>query len=93
MTPATTSESQAALDELRREILRLVTPILAGAGIGADATACRLVPGRARLDVHFDLPTAVPRAVERALAVRVLDAVRGAGRTYGAVHATVHTPA
>jgi hypothetical protein len=51
------------------------------------------VPERARLVVHFDLPTTVSHAVQRALAVRVLDAVRGARRTYGTVHVSVHGPA
>jgi hypothetical protein len=51
------------------------------------------VPHRARGDAAaraVRLPTAVTRAVKQAQAVRVLDAVRGAGRTYGPVHVSVH---
>lgn len=81
-----------ALDELRREIIRRVTPVLSGAGIAADRTMCRIEPATTRLDVRFDLPAAVTPATKQALAVRVLDAVRGAGRTYGPVQVSVHDP-
>jgi hypothetical protein len=87
------TEIEAALGELRREIVRRAAPTLAGAGIRTDLDMCRLVPERARLVVHFDLPTTASHAVRRALAVRVLDAVRGARRTYGTVHVSVHGPA
>ncbi len=85
--------TDAALGDLRREILRLAAPILVGAGIPAGLTACSIEPETARLGVHFDLPVAVAPAVKQALAVRVLDAVRGAGRTYGPVEVSVHVPA
>jgi hypothetical protein len=39
--------------------------------------------------VRFDLPVSVSSAVRQALAVRVLDALRGAGRTYGPVQVSV----
>jgi hypothetical protein len=84
---------EAALGELRREIVRRTTPVLDSAGIRADAVTCRLVPGTRQLAVHFDLPATVSPSVERALAVRVLDAVRGAGRTYGPVTVSVNTRA
>jgi hypothetical protein len=78
-------------DSLRREIVRRVTAVLAGAGIAADPAQCHLTAERGRLAVDFDLPTRVSPAVEQALAVRVLDAVRGEARTYGPVRVTVHT--
>jgi hypothetical protein len=80
-------------DALRREIVRRVTAVLAGAGIAADPAQCRLTSERGQLAVHFDLPTSVSPAVEQALAVRVLDAVRCEGQTYGPVRVTVHTVA
>jgi hypothetical protein len=79
-----------ALGELRREILRLVAALLGGAGILAGQAVCRIEPLATRLDVTFDLPVTVTPSVKQALAVRVLDAVRGAGRTYGAVQVSVH---
>jgi hypothetical protein len=79
----------AALGELRREILRLVAPVLFAAGIAADRAACRLRPEATCLNVRFDLPVSVSSAVRQALAVRVLDAVRGSGRTYGPVQVSV----
>jgi hypothetical protein len=79
----------AALGELRREILRLVAPVLFAAGIAADRAACRLEPEATSLNVRFDLPVGVSPAVRQALAVRVLDAVRGSGRTYGPVQVAV----
>jgi hypothetical protein len=93
MTSARGTVSEAALGELRREIVRRATPVLDSAGIGAATATCRLVPDGRQLTVHFDLPVAVSPAVEQALAVRVLDAVRGAGRTYGPVAVSVDTPA
>jgi hypothetical protein len=81
--------SDGALGELRREILRLAAPILFGAGIVASEAVCRIEPQATRLHVRFDLPVAVAPRVKQALAVRVLDAVRGAGRTYGPVEVTV----
>jgi hypothetical protein len=85
--------SDAALGELRLEILRLVAPVLFAAGIAADRTVCRLEPGDTRLNVRLDLPVTVSPAVRQALGVRVLDAVRGAGRTFGPVQVTVSTEA
>jgi hypothetical protein len=82
--------SDAALGELRREILRLATPILFGAGIPASRTVCRIEPDATRLRVRFEVPGAVTPAVKQALAVRVLDAVRCVGRTYGPVEISVH---
>lgn len=94
MTTATRWTSEAVPSEsLRREIVRRVTPLLAGAGITARATQCRLVPAGTRLEVHFVLPTSVSPAVEQALAVCVLDAVRGIEVTYGPVHVTVRPAA
>jgi hypothetical protein len=81
--------SDAALGELRREILRLVGPVLFAAGIATDRTVCRLEPEATRLEVSFDLPVTVTPAVRQALAVRVLDAVRTSGRTYGPVRVSV----
>jgi hypothetical protein len=82
--------SDTAIGELRREILRLAAPILFSAGILTTQALCRIEPEATRLHVQFDLPAAVTTAVKQALAVRVLDAVRGAGRTYGPVHVSVH---
>lgn len=82
--------SDTALGELRREILRLAAPILSSAGILASRARCHIEPQATRLHVQFDLPVAVIPGVKQALAVRVLDAVRGAGRTYGPVEVTVH---
>ena len=83
----------AALGELRREILRLVAPVLLAAGVAADRAMCRLEPEATRLNVRFDLPVSVSPRVRQALAVRVLDAVRGAGRTYGPVQVSVSAEA
>jgi hypothetical protein len=82
--------SDAAPGELRREILRLAAAILSNAGIPASRARCRVEPEATRLRVRFDLPAAVAPGVKQALAVRVLDAVRGAGRTFGPVEVTVH---
>jgi hypothetical protein len=84
--------TDTAIGELRLDILRLAAPILFGASIPASQTACRIEPEMTRLHVQFDLPVAVAPAVKQALAVRVLDAVRGAGRTYGPVEVSVHHP-
>jgi len=78
------------LSELRRAIMRLVTPALHAAGIAPERTVCRVEPAATQLAVHFDLPAAASPATKQALAVRVLDAVRGAGRTYGPVRVSVH---
>ena len=85
--------SDAALGELRREILRLVGPVLFTAGVTAARTMCRLELEATRLNVRFDLPVTVSPAVRQALAVRVLDAVRGSGRTYGPVQVSVSAEA
>ena len=90
--PVATCEAanDAALDELRREILRLAGPILFTVGILAGQTVCRIEPQATRLHVTFDLPVRVTHAVKQALAVRVLDAVRRQERTYGPVQVSVH---
>jgi hypothetical protein len=75
--------SDGAVGELRREILRLVAPILFGAGMLASQTVCRIEPAAARLQVSFDLPLAVSASVKQALAVRVVDAVGGPGAPTG----------
>jgi hypothetical protein len=80
----------AALDDLRRAILRVASPLLTGLGLSPHEVACRVEHGAARLHVRFDLPLAVGPGIEQALAVRVLDAVRTVGRTYGAVGVSVH---
>jgi hypothetical protein len=84
--------ADTALGELRREVLRRAGPTLATAGIPVDQAECRIETETMRLHVRFDLPIAVTPGVKQALAVRVLDAVRGAGRTYGSVEVTVHGP-
>jgi hypothetical protein len=84
--------SDTALGELRREILRLAAPIFLSAAIPASQARCRIGPQATRLHVRFDLPVAVAPRVKQALAVRVLDAVRGAGRTYGPVEVTARGP-
>lgn len=81
-----------ALDRLRADILRRVAPALSSAGVARDGTGCRIDPGTTVLTVHVDVPVPVTDAVRRAVAVRVLDAVRGAGRTYGTVHVEVDEP-
>lgn len=68
--------SDAAIGELRREILRLAAPILFSAGIMTSQTLCRIELEATRLPLKFDLPTAITPAVKQALGVRVLDAVR-----------------
>jgi hypothetical protein len=84
--------SDTAPGELRREILRLAAPIFFSAAIPANQARCRIEPQATRLHVRFDLPVAVAPRVKQALGVRVLDAVRGAGRTYGPVEVTVRGP-
>ena len=79
-----------APDELRREIIRRVAPVLSAAGIATNRVVCLLEPATTRLDVSFHLPVAVSPATKQALAVRVLDAVRGGGRTFGPVHVSVY---
>jgi hypothetical protein len=51
--------SDAALGELRREILRRASPILLGAGVAAGRAACQLEPEPTRLNVEFDVPVTV----------------------------------
>ena len=80
----------ATVDDLRRAILRVASPLLTGLGLSPQEVACRVEPDAARLHVRFDLPLAVGPGIEQALAVRVLDAVRTVGRTYGAVGVSVH---
>ncbi len=81
--------SAAALDALSRRILDLTAPILTGAGVPPGRSRCRVEPDGLGLRVRFALPLAVGIRVRHALAVRVLDAVRGAGRTYGRVDVVV----
>lgn len=87
-----TGTGDPALDRLRADILRRVAPALSAAGIPRDGAGCRIDPGATALTVHLDVPVPVTGAVRRAVAVRVLDAVRGAGRTYGTVHVEVDEP-
>jgi hypothetical protein len=81
--------SSAALDALGRRILGLTTPILTGAGVPPGSATCHVEPDGLGLHVRFALPGAVSTRVRHALAVRVLDALRGAGRTYGRVDVVV----
>jgi hypothetical protein len=81
--------SAAALDALARRILGLVAPILTGAGVPPGSATCHVEPDGLGLRVRFALPGAVGTRVRHALAVRVLDALRGAGRTYGRVDVVV----
>jgi len=83
----------ASLAELHREILRLCAPTLFAAGIPARQAVCRVQREATGLHVEFILPSPVSGAVKQALAVRVLDAVRGAGRTYGPARVSVHAAA
>jgi hypothetical protein len=86
---ATAAPSDTSLAELGREIMRRAAPVLRGAGIDTYSTVCRLEPAPTRLNVRFEVPAAVAPATKQALAVRVLDAVRSAGRTFGAVDVSV----
>ncbi len=81
--------SAAALDALSRRILGLTGPILAGAGVPLGQARCGIEPDGLGLRVRFALPLAVGTRVRHALAVRVLDALRGSGRTYGRVDVVV----
>jgi hypothetical protein len=85
--------ADAALDDLRHEILHMATPILVGAGIPTHQAHCHVDTETARLGVRFDLPVAVTPTVKQALAVRALDAVRETGRAYGPIEISVHAPA
>jgi hypothetical protein len=89
--PGATCEvaSDTAHADLRRAVLRLATPVLVSAGIPASQALCHIEPGATQLHVRFDLPVAVTPGEQQALAVRVLDAVWGAGRTYGPVEVSV----
>jgi hypothetical protein len=83
----------ASLGELHREIVRLCAPTLVAAGIPDGHAVCRVQGEAAGLHVEFILPITVSTRTKQALAVRVLDAVRGAGRTYGPARVSVHAPA
>ena len=85
--------TDAALDDLRREILHMATPILSGAGIPTNQALCHIDMETTRLGVRFDLPVTVAPTVKQALAVRALDALRGTRRTHGPVEVSVHAPA
>ena len=71
-------------DVLRSEIRARIGRLLAGAGVPGDAVAIAIEAEWPRLRVQLRGPAVEP-ALRRALAVRVLDAVRGGGRTYGSV--------
>jgi hypothetical protein len=81
--------STAALDALARRIVGLTAPILTGAGVPPGRSRCGVEPDGLGLRVRFALPQAVGTRVRHALAVRVLDAVRGGGRTYGRVDVVI----
>ena len=75
---------------VRAEVQTRIARLLATYAIEPGAVTVRFEPARGGIDVHLDLPVAVPRGVEQALAVRVLDALRGSGRTFGRVDVHVH---
>jgi hypothetical protein len=75
---------------VRAEVQGRIARLLRTYSIEMTDVAIRFEPRRGGLDVHLDLPVAVPRGVEQALAVRVLDALRGSGRTFGRVDVHVH---
>jgi hypothetical protein len=79
----------AALGALSRRILGLTAPILAGADVPPGRARCDVEPDGLGLRVRFALPHPVATRVRHALAVRVLDALRGAGRTFGRVDVVV----
>jgi hypothetical protein len=78
-----TSE-QLELDELRARILRNIDPVLHAAGVDAHEVTCDVRGGVGRLEVVLRGPAAA-RAVQQTMGVRVVDAVRGGGRTFGPV--------
>jgi hypothetical protein len=90
VVPTCEAAGGADLDDLRRTILRVASPLLTGLCLSPHEVACRVEHDAASLHVRFDLPLAVGPSIEQALAVRVLDAVRTVGRTYGAVGVSVH---
>jgi hypothetical protein len=57
--------------------------------VPAGQTRCTVEPDGLGLRVRFALPGPVGTRVRHALGVRVLDALRGAGRTYGRVDVVV----
>lgn len=75
---------------VRAEVQGRIARLLGTYSIDMADVAVRFEPRRGGLDVHLDLPVSVPRGVEQALAVRVLDALRGSGRTFGRVDVHVH---
>lgn len=74
----------ADLQRLHHDIARRIGPVCDAAGLTPDDLRCRFETDGTRLRVVLTGPT-VGRFVEQALAVRVLDAVRGIGRTFGQV--------
>lgn len=85
--------TSAELEPLSSSIRDRIAALLTSGAIDRDSVQCRIEETGHRLDVHLELPTAVTRGMEQALAVRVLDAVRGSGRTFGNVDVHVHRPA
>jgi len=79
-----------AFDAVRIEVQGRIARLLGTHGIESAQVPIRFEPDRGGLDVHLDLPVPVPRGVEQALAVRVLDGIRGVGRTFGRVDVHVH---
>ena len=76
---------------IRRAVQARIGRLLHTQAIDPEAVSVRFEADRGALDVHLDLPVVVRRSVEQALAVRVLDALRGTGRTFGRVDVHVHS--
>jgi hypothetical protein len=83
--------AERSLEPLRTAILDRIGVLTRGLGLRADQIGCRVQPEGTALRVEVLLPVAVDRHLEQALAVRVLDAVRGGGKTYGEINVTVAT--
>jgi hypothetical protein len=90
LVAACADAAQSAFEPLHRNITTRIAALLASVAIAPDDVRCHIDHDGDRLDVHLALPVAVTRGLEQALAVRVLDAVRGTGRTFGAVDVHVH---
>lgn len=83
-TSVSGNQEQVELDALRERILRRIDPVLHAAGVDAHEVTCQVHGGVGRLEVVLQGPAAA-RGVQQAIGVRVVDAVRGAGCTLGAV--------
>jgi hypothetical protein len=76
--------TEGAFDDLETDILRRLAPVVASQHLPFDAIdACCAMAGP-RLQVTLIGPP-LDRAIRHVLSVRVLDAVRSAGRVFGAV--------